>query len=277
MRGVEGERTGPVERTPRADALINWETMDVLEVAGPTPVRVFLLLRRHRNRDTRTAMCSVSRMCSRLAISKPTALRALEELEELGLISRSINRGSATAYRFPIEDAGNARDTTSRKAGNADDTSTGKAGETDRSHPREGTGNAGDLLYGRLNGSSNGGEKTPPPSSDLLGDLLRIAKEAHVQGTERQLRERLAGWLAGRGEAEVRRVLSLPEVVGVDVLEIQDTFFSIDRKTEAKKTIQPDPNCPRCAGCGRRPNPVTGKTYACSCTEAPFNPRAVRA
>lgn len=268
----KGRKARPVQKGPRSRTVLTPETMDALEASSGTAVRAFLLLRWHRGIQSGEAYPSIGLMCRRLSISKPTALRALEELEAAGLIARRIARGRPTVYTFPLEETGITHDTTSKGGGVTGDTGGGVAGEPKWSHPCNPTGITREYLNGDIERSKERGG-APPPSSGLLEDLIRLARARKVQGTDRQLRERVDGWLAARGEAEVRRILELPEIAGADVLHVQDMYFKLDRKTASKPSKPPDPKCRRCSGSGRAPNPVYGGTYACGCTELQHNPR----
>lgn len=108
-----------------------------------------------------------------------------------------------------------------------------------------------------------------PPTSSPEGLLVALALKAKIiHANERQLRTYVAGWLTDKGFQFVEQLLMGGKVNGKDLFWIHDTFFKAQRNGKAapgarRKVTNPD--CEKCYGKGRRPNPVTGGEMDCGC------------
>lgn len=108
-----------------------------------------------------------------------------------------------------------------------------------------------------------------PVSSSPEGLLVRLALDAKViHASERQLRTHISGWLADKGFQVVESLMMNPAIKGKDVFWIHETYFKAQKNGKPppgarRKVVNKD--CAKCAGTGRRQNPVTGGEMDCSC------------
>lgn len=138
--------------------------------------------------------------------------------------------------------------------GTADATADGTAGVPFRSSPVHVLG---------LEGVQ--GEPFSPTSPEAM--IMGLLERAHCPTKPETQRRYAKAWITNKGFQYVEQACSDPFCKGKDVLAINDRFFRDPKPgkgSSGPKRKVHDPACQKCAGTGRRLNPVTNAEMDCS-------------